>query len=544
MGFIKNFRRDFAQAVNELLPEGEEKNTRKKKDQRQEVPEPQTLQPEAAAPIQEEYHDTNVQDAVSEAILREEADQLREEIRQNTEQRMEQMSRELDEEIDAYPEVPAEDGTESAESDAAALPVYGGEDSAVQAVYGGEYPGGQPVYNGNEYPTGQPVYGGENPAGQPVNNGNGYSAPQPAYGALYNENSSYHGNAVSGETSVEMSSEAEYGTSEGSHTAAEYGMPEGSHAAEEYGTSEGSYAAAEYGASEGSNSSKKYGSEEESHTTEKYGTAEESPREEEAEEDTEEEITEVPSVEATEEEREVSRLAELEAQAGLDEAITGLAADCTYITAKTKIKGDIETDGDIDLIGSVTGNVTCLGKLIVGGSISGEVKAGELYANQSKIEGPINVTESVKIGVGSVIIGKITATSAVIAGAVNGDIDVQGPVIVDSSAVIVGNIKSKSVQINNGAIIEGFCSQAYLDVDVKKYFATDDTRVETGDAKIEELSPEAQAEDSKSEKNSSETQTEDVKEAVSDKLSREENSHQNGNKKRNRNQNHSGNNKN
>ena len=31
MGFIKNFRRDFAQAVNELLPESDEKSGKKKK---------------------------------------------------------------------------------------------------------------------------------------------------------------------------------------------------------------------------------------------------------------------------------------------------------------------------------------------------------------------------------------------------------------------------------------------------------------------------------------------------------------------------------
>jgi len=77
----------------------------------------------------------------------------------------------------------------------------------------------------------------------------------------------------------------------------------------------------------------------------------------------------------------------------------------------------------------------------------------------------------VKVGVGTMIIGGIEGESAVIAGAVNGDIDVKGPVIVDSTAVIMGNIKSRSVQINNGAVIEGFCSQSYSDIDVKSFFA-------------------------------------------------------------------------
>ena len=56
------------------------------------------------------------------------------------------------------------------------------------------------------------------------------------------------------------------------------------------------------------------------------------------------------------------------------------------------------------------------------------------------------------------MIGDINAGAAVIAGAVKGNLDVKGPVILDSSAVIKGNIKAKSVQLINGAVLEGFCS--------------------------------------------------------------------------------------
>lgn len=147
-----------------------------------------------------------------------------------------------------------------------------------------------------------------------------------------------------------------------------------------------------------------------------------------------------------------------------------MSDDTTYITKGTTIKGGIETDGGVDVLGSVTGDIKCAGKLIVGGFVKGSVSAGEVYANAAKIEGDIVSEGSVKIGVGSVVVGNVSSTSAVIAGAVNGDIDVKGPVIVDSTAVIMGNIKSRSVQINNGAVIEGFCSQCYSEIDVKSFF--------------------------------------------------------------------------
>lgn len=147
-----------------------------------------------------------------------------------------------------------------------------------------------------------------------------------------------------------------------------------------------------------------------------------------------------------------------------------MSDEITYITKGTTVKGNIETEGGVDIIGKVVGNVTCGNKLILGGIIVGDVKAKELYANAAKIEGQVSIEGNAKIGVGSVIVGNVSALSAVVAGAVNGDIDVHGPVIVDSTAVIMGNIKSRSVQINNGAVIEGFCSQCYSEIDVKSFF--------------------------------------------------------------------------
>ncbi len=144
--------------------------------------------------------------------------------------------------------------------------------------------------------------------------------------------------------------------------------------------------------------------------------------------------------------------------------------ETSVITSSTVLTGNLTSEGSFDIQGTVNGNVTCNGKLVVTGTINGNSAASEFFADVAKVEGEVVSSGTVKIGAGSVIIGNISASSAVIAGAVKGDIDVQGPVVVDSSAVIMGNIKSRSVQINNGAIIEGFCSQCYADIDVQGLF--------------------------------------------------------------------------
>lgn len=144
--------------------------------------------------------------------------------------------------------------------------------------------------------------------------------------------------------------------------------------------------------------------------------------------------------------------------------------EVSTITKNVTVNGDLEADGSLDLFGSVNGNIKVLGKLNVTGSITGNSEAAEVYAQRAKIVGDITSYGSVKIGSESVIRGNIFATSAVIAGAVKGDIDVKGPVILDASAIVMGNIKSKSVQINNGAAIEGLCSQCYADVSPSNFF--------------------------------------------------------------------------
>ena len=144
--------------------------------------------------------------------------------------------------------------------------------------------------------------------------------------------------------------------------------------------------------------------------------------------------------------------------------------ETAIITAGMCITGDILSEGSMEVIGCINGNVEILGKLNITGTICGNSKAAEIFADSAKVTGEIVSEGAVKIGQSSVIIGNISAKSAVIAGAVKGDIDVMGPVILDTSAIVMGNIKSKSVQINNGAVIEGMCSQCYADVNPTSFF--------------------------------------------------------------------------
>lgn len=153
---------------------------------------------------------------------------------------------------------------------------------------------------------------------------------------------------------------------------------------------------------------------------------------------------------------------QLEGEAPVDET--------AHITAGMTITGDVLSKGNLDIFGEIHGNIEILGRLNVAGKIYGDSAAADIVAQSANITGNVKAAHSVQIGLNSVVIGDIVATSAVIAGAVKGNLDIKGPVILDNSAVIMGNIKSKSVEISSGAIVEGMCSQCYADVKASAFF--------------------------------------------------------------------------
>lgn len=191
-----------------------------------------------------------------------------------------------------------------------------------------------------------------------------------------------------------------------------------------------------------------------------------------AEEETSEEEAEEPEMDLETSIREAfGEKEEIKGEEKKMDTQTRTAIDETaIITAGMVITGDITSEGSMEVVGTINGNIDIFGKLNITGTIVGNSKAAEIYADNAKITGEVISEGAVKIGQSSVIIGNISAKSAVIAGAVKGDIDVQGPVILDTSAIVMGNIKSKAVQINNGAVIEGMCSQCYADVNPTAFF--------------------------------------------------------------------------
>lgn len=142
----------------------------------------------------------------------------------------------------------------------------------------------------------------------------------------------------------------------------------------------------------------------------------------------------------------------------------------TVITENTTITGSISSDGSLEVMGTITGDIECVGKVYIHGKVSGGVVASEIYVNTPKLNGGLISEGTVRIGVGTVVLGDVTGSSAYIAGAVRGNIDIEGPLVIESTAILKGDIKAKTITIKSGAVVDGYCSLYQTAVDMDKIF--------------------------------------------------------------------------
>ena len=106
------------------------------------------------------------------------------------------------------------------------------------------------------------------------------------------------------------------------------------------------------------------------------------------------------------------------------------------ISIGTDITGDIKSNGDIRIDGSLTGNLNTKGKVVIGAT--GKVK-GDIICKNSEVAGIIEG----KIAVGQLL--NLKASSKI-----HGDI-VTSKLSIEPGAVFSGNCKMSDTEVNAGA---------------------------------------------------------------------------------------------
>jgi cytoskeletal protein CcmA (bactofilin family) len=105
------------------------------------------------------------------------------------------------------------------------------------------------------------------------------------------------------------------------------------------------------------------------------------------------------------------------------------------ISIGTDITGDIKSNGDIRIDGSLTGNLNTKGKVVIGAT--GKVK-GEIICKNSEVAGIIE---------GKITVGQLLNLKA--SSKIHGDI-VTSKLSIEPGAVFTGNCKMSDTEVNAG----------------------------------------------------------------------------------------------
>ena len=97
---------------------------------------------------------------------------------------------------------------------------------------------------------------------------------------------------------------------------------------------------------------------------------------------------------------------------------------------------------------------TIIGK---GSVIEGKINIKSSIRVDGKIKGDISSTGTVTIGSEGEVEGTINAANAIIGGRVRGKMVVKGKIILEKNSVMIGDLKTQKLNINEGAVFDGNC---------------------------------------------------------------------------------------
>lgn len=132
-----------------------------------------------------------------------------------------------------------------------------------------------------------------------------------------------------------------------------------------------------------------------------------------------------------------------------------VAEETGVISKRTKVVGDIGTNGHLAIYGEVEGNISARGDIVATGKIQGDITCKNLKMTGCKVKTNISAKDVVILDEEARVEGKIQCKTIFIDGTIIGDIDAQSEINIYRNAKITGDIRAKALGIEAGAEIQG-----------------------------------------------------------------------------------------
>ncbi len=128
----------------------------------------------------------------------------------------------------------------------------------------------------------------------------------------------------------------------------------------------------------------------------------------------------------------------------------------TLISEETTLWGNLNSNGNVELRGSMKGNVEAKGNVIVtGGRVLGNITGASVQLLSALVQGNVMATGRITLDADSAVMGDIHAETVSIDGRVRGDLKVEKHTCLLANALLMGNVDTHVISMNEGARVLG-----------------------------------------------------------------------------------------
>lgn len=129
--------------------------------------------------------------------------------------------------------------------------------------------------------------------------------------------------------------------------------------------------------------------------------------------------------------------------------------DKTIISKNTIIRGALQTEDSVRLLGQVLGDIDCKSNIVVAGKVRGNTTAANAYIFDAQVDGDVRCDDVINISNDAWILGNIRAQQAEIDGKVKGNIEIRHMVSIGATSSVLGDISTDELEIKRGAFVNG-----------------------------------------------------------------------------------------
>ena len=133
----------------------------------------------------------------------------------------------------------------------------------------------------------------------------------------------------------------------------------------------------------------------------------------------------------------------------------------SVISKEMRISGNCETDGQLRIEGSISGNVTAHGvEVVASGSVDGDVigaentESAQVFIISGLVTGAVHAAQ-VEVRGGGRVHGGVVADEAVIHGQVHGGILARNRLALEETAEVEGDVHARRLALKEGGQVDG-----------------------------------------------------------------------------------------